>query len=271
MSLKNLMVHLDHGERTAARLALAASLAHQHQATLIGVFGQLAPTQQAGIASPWPSAAYTEAATTSKAAFEQATVGLAHAEWRDINRGGEEEVLRSITDLARHADLIVMGQRDETIKSYVPADLLEEVVLNSGRPVLILPYVGSFTKIGSRPLIAWSNAREAARALNDALPLIEGCNDAKVMSFSSTTEEARRNCDEVIRNLALHGIKASPEIMLVNEAVGIMDMLLNRASDLGSDLLIMGAHGYIGLPFLSRGAGTRYMLRHMTLPVLMSN
>jgi nucleotide-binding universal stress UspA family protein len=271
MSLKNLMVHLDHGERTTARLELAISLARQHQARLVGVFGQLAPSHQAGVALPWPSAAYIEAANASKAAFEQATAGLPLAEWRDINRGGEEELLRRITDLARHADLIIMGQRDETAKSYVPADLVEEVVINSGRPVLILPYVGTFSKIGQHPLVAWSNAREAARALNDALPLIEGCNDAIVMSFSGTTEEGRRNCDEVIRNLALHGIKAGSEIMLVNEAVGIMDMLLNRASDLGSDLLIMGAQGYIGLPFLSRGAGTRYILRHMTLPVLMSN
>lgn len=271
MSLKNLMVHLDHGNRTASRLELAISLAREHQARLIGVFGQLAPTQQAGVALPWPSAAYIEAATASKAAFEQATAGLPQAAWRDINRGGEEELLRRVTDLARHADLIVMGQHDGTAKSYVPADLVEEVVLNSGRPVLILPYVGAFPKVGDHPLIAWSNAREAARALNDALPLMEGCSDAKVMSFAATAEEGRRNCDEVIGNLALHGIQAKSEIMLVNEAVGIMDMLLNRASDLGSDLLVMGAQGHIGLPFLSRGAGTRYILRHMTLPVLMSN
>jgi nucleotide-binding universal stress UspA family protein len=53
--------------------------------------------------------------------------------------------------------------------------------------------------------------------------------------------------------------------------IGIMDTLLNNAADLGSDLLVMGAHGHIGLPFVSRGAGTRYILRHMTVPVLMSN
>jgi len=270
MSLKNLMVHLDQSKRTASRLELAAALARQHRARLIGVFGQLAPAQQVGTVSSWPTAAYTEAAETCKAAFEQATAGLAQAEWHDINRGSEAEVLRHITDLARHADLVVMGQHDETGKSYVPADLVEEVVLNSGRPVLILPYVGTFAEVGKRPLIAWSNAREAARALNDALPLIEGCNEGTVLAFSATADDARKSCDEVIRHLACHGIEAGSEIMVVND-IGIMDMLLNRAADLGSDLLIMGAHGHIGLPFVSRGAGTRYILRHMTLPVLMSN
>lgn len=270
MSLKNLMVHLDQGKRTASRLELAASLARQHQARLVGVFGQLAPSQSVGTVSIWPTPAYAEAAAASKAAFEKATVGIEHAEWRDINRGSETEVLRHITDLARHTDLIIMGQHDEHAKSYVSADLVEEVVLNSGRPVLILPYVGTFHEIGKRPLIAWSNAREAARALNDALPLIDGSATATVMSFSATSEEARKSSDEVVRHLACHGIKAISETMLVVD-IGIMDTLLNNAADLGSDLLVMGAHGHVGLPFISRGAGTRYILKHMTVPVLMSN
>lgn len=270
MSLKNLMVHLDQSNRSQARLELAASLARQHQARLTGIFGQLAAAQKVGMVSSWPTPAYAEAAEASKAAFKKATAGLAQAEWHDINRGSEAEVMSHITDLARHADLVVMGQYDDMAKSFVPADLTEEVVLNSGRPVLILPYVGTFTEVAKRPLVAWSNAREAARALNDALPLIEGCDKATALSFSSTTEEARSSCDNVIRHLASHGIQANAETMLVTD-IGIMDMLLNRASDLGSDLLVMGAHGHIGLPFVSRGAGTRYILRHMTVPVLMSN
>ncbi|WP_025917028.1 universal stress protein [Herminiimonas sp. CN] len=270
MSLKNLMVHLDQSKRTASRLELAVSLARQHQARLVGVFGQLAPSQTVGMVSTWPTPAYTEAAEASKAAFEKAAAGLPQAEWHDINRGSETEVLHHITDLARHADLVVMGQHDEMAKSYAPADLVEEVALNSGRPVLILPYVGTFAEVAKHPLIAWSNSREAARALCDALLLIEGCDKATVLSFSVTAEEARNNCDAVIRHLACHGIQADSETMLATE-IGIMDMLLNRAADLGSDLLVMGAQGHIGLPFVSRGAGTRYILRHMTVPVLMSN
>lgn len=270
MALKNLMVHLDQSERTATRLALAASLARQHQARLVGVFGQMASSQQVGTVSVWPAPAYAEAAAASKAAFQQATAGLAQAEWHDINRGSEAEVLSHITDLARYTDLVVMGQHDAMAKSYAPDDLVEEVVLNSGRPVLILPYAGSFTEVGKRPMIAWSNAREAAHALSGALQLIEGCNDATVMSFSATAEEAHSCCNEIIRHLACHDVQAKSEIMLVTD-LGIMDMLLNRTADLGSDLLVMGAQGHIGLPFVSRGAGTRYILRHMTVPVLMSN
>jgi nucleotide-binding universal stress UspA family protein len=91
-----------------------------------------------------------------------------------------------------------------------------------------------------------------------------------VLSFAAQREAGELSCIEVTRQLATHGIRAKAEVMLV-EDFGIMDMLLNRVTDRGADLLVMGAHGHIGYPFISRGAGTRYILRHMTVPVLMSN
>lgn len=140
MSLKNLMVHLDQGERTAARLELAVSLARQHQARLLGVFGQRAQAQRIGVVASWPSQEYVEARDASQAAFEKATAGLPDAEWRDINRGSDAEVLRHIIDLARHADLVVLGQHDERVKAFAPEELAMEVILDSGRPVLMFPY-----------------------------------------------------------------------------------------------------------------------------------
>jgi nucleotide-binding universal stress UspA family protein len=270
MSIKNMMVHLDQGERTVARLQLAVSLARRHQARLVGVFGQLAEAHQVGVVASWPSPSYIEAAQAAKAKFEQAAVGLAQAEWHDINRGSDHELFRHITDLARFMDLVVMGQHDYRLKADVPAELVEEVVLNSGRPVLVVPFVGRYADVGKRPLIAWNDAREAAHAVNDSLPLIEGCDEATVISFSARRDDATASCAEVARHLACHGIKAKTEVMVV-DSVGIMDMLLNRVSDLAADLLIMGAHGAIGFPFVSRGAGTRFILQHMTVPVLMSN
>jgi len=50
-----------------------------------------------------------------------------------------------------------------------------------------------------------------------------------------------------------------------------MDALLNRAADHGADLLVIGAFGGGGYPLFSRGSGSRYMLKHMTLPVLFSH
>src|SRR6266581_1504386 len=193
MALKNLMVHLDQGARSEVRLGLAVSLARQHQAHLVGVFGQRAQPAQVGVVAIWPSKEYSEAAAAAEAAFERASTGLPGAVWHDINRGSDAELIRHITDFARYSDLMLLGQHDDQVRSFVPAELPDEIVVNSGRPVLIV------------------------------------------------------------------------------EDVGIMDMLLNRVTDRGADLLVMGGHGQIGFPFVSRGAGTRHILRQMTVPVLMSN
>jgi nucleotide-binding universal stress UspA family protein len=269
MAVKDLMVHLDQDERTPIRLDLAVSLARQHGARLVGVFAQRGRAQKVGLVSTWPSEEFTLACDASKALFEKATADLPGAEWHYINRGGSSEVINHFVDLARHTDLVVMGQYEQS-KDFSPEELVAETVVGCGRPVLILPYIGTFATIGETPLIAWNNAPEAARALNDALFLIAGCQKAYVLSIAARLEEGETTCARVERHLATHGVLTKSEVVLV-EDFGIMDVLLNRSSDRSADLLVMGAHGSIGFPFESRGAGTRYILKHMTVPVLMSS
>lgn len=270
MALKSLVVHLDQSERTAARLALAVDLAEQHQARLLGVFAQRAKPQQVGVISKWPSADYVAAAAASKEAFTKAVADLPRARWVDVNRGGDAELLKHVTDFARYADLTILGQHDEEATALVPPDLAEEVVLNSGRPVLVIPYAGEFATLGQHPLIAWNSSRESAHAVADAMPLIETCAQATVLSLEARLSDADESSARLADYLASHGIKAKAEVLVVDD-VGVMDMLLSRVSDLGTDLLVMGGHGPLGFPFVSRGAGTRHILRHMIVPVLMSN
>lgn len=270
MALKNLMVHLDQGARTAARLELAVKLARGHQARLVGVFAQRAHSQPVGAFTNWPTPEYTMAAHSAKAAFERATAGLPQAAWHDVDRGADVDILREVIQHARYFDLVILGQHDERHPELAPDELPEQVVTHSGRPTLVLPYAGDFTVVGARPLIAWNNSREAARALNDALPLIAGCEEATVVSLNEEYDTARAACALVANQLAAHGVKASANVLVVEE-IGVMDMLLNRVSDLSADLLVMGAHAPSALPFVSRGAGTQHILRHMTVPVLMSS
>ena len=147
MALKDLIVHLDQSERTAARLALAVSLARQHGAKLVGIFAQRAHATKVGVVSTWHSEEFTQACDASKAIFETATASLPGAQWRYINRGGEAEVTRLFVDLARHADLVILGQHEHG-HHFVPEELVAEVVTGCGRPVLILPYIGHFVEVG---------------------------------------------------------------------------------------------------------------------------
>ncbi|CAO3441142.1 universal stress protein [Azospirillum endophyticum] len=271
MPLKTLLVHLDHDD-VDARLAMAVSLARQHEARLIGLFAERGEARKVGIVGTWPSESYREAAAASRAAFARATEGLSGVEWRDAARGSPAEVVRAVAQAAHAADLILMGQDEGAGQHHasVPPGMAEQVILHAGTPALILPGAGRFERVGRRPLIAWKDSREAARALKDALPLIAGAEEAVVVTFVAKPDDEREAVEQALHYLTDHRIRARSECLVV-DGVGIMDMLLNRAADLGSDLLVMGAHSHYGFPHMLRGNGTRHVLSAMTLPVLMSN
>ena len=269
MSLKNLMVHLDQGPRVGVRLELAVALAQTHAARLVGVFGQRARAKQVGTVASWPSDEYLQAAAEARARFEAATKDLPQSAWHDVNRGGDAELLRQISATARYGDLMILGQHEEGAANLVPMELPEEVMTHSGRPILVMPYAGTFPTVGRRPIIAWSGSRRSARALADALPLMRGCESATLVSMDSDHNDAEVGCRELTTYLATHGITVRTEL-LASEDIGIMDLLLNTVTDHGADLLVMGGRQQATLPFGNKGAGTRHILQQMTVPVLMS-
>lgn len=269
MSVKDLMVHLDLGERTAARLQIAIDLARRHDAHLTGLFGQRAMADAVGVVRSWPSPEYVEAAAASKAMFAKATAGLRHAQWRDANRGGDAELLRVITAHARYFDCTIVGQHEPGRHEHIPAELAENLVISSGRPVLVVPYVGDYPIDIRRPLIAWDQSRQSAHALNDALPLIAKCDEAIVVSIEKPYEEAEASVEQIARHLATHGITAKTEVLLAEEAHA-MDLLLNRVSDLNADFLVIGAHRHTVLPTREHAVDARAVMKQMVVPTLVS-
>lgn len=272
MGLRNIFVHLDSGERTAERLRLALALAKRHDARLVGVFAQRASAFRVGLVAVWPNEDYVKAADAARAKFDETVAGYAKAEFLDLNRGGEQEILHHMTDLARHFDMGVLGQDEDSNQRLVPADLVEQLIVETGRPMLVVPYAGHYAEFGHRPLIAWNDSSQAARALNDVIPLIQKDGQTLVVSIGPAREIAhdKVSANETAVHLAAHGVKAEVSAMVSGE-VKLMDTLLNRAADHSADLLALGAFGNYGFPRLARGSGTRFMLRHMTLPVLFSH
>ena len=270
MPLRDILVHLNSSPRTAERLALALHLAKPGNARLAGVFAQRASAYQVGVVAVWPPESYTQAANASREQFEAAVAGFGNARWIDINRGSDHEIVHHLTEAARHYDLTILGQEDEDAPKIVPRELIEELIVESGRPVLVVPYAGHFSDTGARPLVAWNEARSAARALNDGLVLVQANAKVTVVSMGTGTEPQKLSAERVGEHLKAHNLDTEVEYMQVTE-VGVMDTLLNLAADKAADLIIMGAFGGYGYPLLSRGSGTRYMLRHMTVPCLFSH
>lgn len=271
--MKDILVHMDDGERCATRLDIAIGLAKQHGARLTGLFARNESHKPSAVAHQ-SSPTLAAARTAASAMFAERTKAAGvSARWWQLAHGEPGHVLAETMFCARYADLVVMGQIEPKAK-LVPEDLVEHTILNCGRPVLVIPHTGSFATVGERIAVAWNAGKEAVRALNDAKPLMSMAKSVTVLSMHGQQETVASSMGEVPRvdildHLAACGIKAEGE-RLAGEHIGKMDMLLSRLCDLGADLVVMGAHGQYGLS-LKRGSGTRYVLSHMTVPVLMSN
>jgi nucleotide-binding universal stress UspA family protein len=279
MKLCDILVHVDASPRAQMRLEIAATLARQHGAhlTALQVIDVAVPVMAmadgggggAVIAELMEQMRQSALASGQKlkAAFEMALAreGIM-GEWRQVEGTSPEIVALH----GRYADLLVMGQDDPESDS---AGLLEAVLFDSGRPVLAIPFAGKFKSIGKRVLFGWNASREATRALHDALPLITKADSATVFLANP-----KRGLDghgeepgaDIARHLARHGVKVEVAKAMADD-VPDSSLLLNHASDMGADLLVMGAYGHSRLREFILGGVTRSLLREMTIPVLLSH
>jgi nucleotide-binding universal stress UspA family protein len=278
MKLCDILVHVDQSPRAQMRLDIAAELARQHGAhlTALQVIDVALPVMAMGdggggavIAELMEQMRQSAlaAGVKLKVAFEAALAreGIM-GEWRQVE-GTTQEILALH---GRYADLLVLGQDDPESDS---AGLLEAVVFDCGRPVLAIPLAGSFKTIGKRVLVGWNASREASRALHDALPLI-----AKAETATVFLANPKRGLDghgeepgaDIARHMVRHGMKVEVAKAIADD-VADSALLLNHASDMGADLLVMGAYGHSRLREFILGGMTRSLLREMTVPVLLSH
>jgi len=269
MALANILVHLDSHARTSAPLKLAVRIAEAAGAQLTGLFAEKAEAYQVGGVASWPSPHYSAAVETARTAFEAAAEPLLERGFfMDLNRGSDVEINNRFAAIARTFDLVILGQTQEDVP--VPTKLPDHVIVECGRPVLVVPYIGTYAAVGRRPLFAWRPSRGAARALFDSLPLLaEGC-DALVVEVARKNDPSDEFAGLITANLAAHKIKARYTHFVADE-VEVMDTLLSAASDHAADLMAIGAFDAGTQALFGHGAGTRHILAHMTTPVLFSH
>lgn len=272
MTMKHLLVHVDASERASARLAFAVALAQRFQARLTGLFAQK-ESYGPSLVARRASDRLLEAMDAARAGFEAATrdAGVT-GQWWQVEHGEHTNVVTQTVICARYADLAILGQHDPNA-SVVPEDMVEQVLLNSGRPVLVFPSIGRYGAPGRKTLIAWNGSREAARALNDAIPFMQGAEHVTVLAVHAGAEPPDAGNVpkvDITEHLRAHGIEAKFERLPLAE-IAFADALLNRCYETDADLLVMGGHGQYGFPMLYRGSNTRHILRTMTLPTLLSH
>jgi nucleotide-binding universal stress UspA family protein len=286
MPIRDILVCLDASKAGEARQRLALLLARRHRTTLTALYVLPEPPVAVSPVGLGPVPAATAAWTEPPAASgpprdpEQAEVAevLFRSELREAGLDGEWYLLDAhdlagLLECANAADLTILGQVSPDEPGESGAFPPDRVVIEVGRPVLIVPYAGRFETIGRRVLVAWDGSREAARALGDALPLLaeaEAVTLVYIGAGEKALERARPGLDRVVRHLGRHGIAAHAEETPGGD-VPIADLLLSRAADLAADLVVAGAYHHSPLREALLGGVSRELLRTMTVPTLMAH
>ena len=179
----------------------------------------------------------------------------------------EGDAVEAMTGVSRYCDLVIAGQPDP---DHPVADdaVAEGLLMSSGRPVLIVPYVGNRSSIGKRVMVAWNGTREASRAVHDALGMLQAAESVIALEVDPTDGAFGGNdlCDHLKR----HGVNAEAKHTVSNE-LEISDVLLSAIADNGIDLLVMGGYGHSRIRELALGGATREVMQAMTCPVMMSH
>ena len=275
MTYKDILVYADSDEAGAKRLDLAANLADPHKSHVVALHVSTPPYIPAIAGAEIPIELITAQEEYQRQQAEAARQAVERVRQRS---GVDFEWRLAAGELAgaallhsRYADLVVIGQASGEDDDPLETDILpESIIFGAGRPVLIVPRYGIFSKCGERVLIAWKRTRESTRAVHDALPLLTRAKSVLVMEINPDRGDKHIAGSDIALHLARHGVKADVSSTVASE-IDVGNAILSRASDVGADLLVMGAYGHSRLREFVFGGVTLEVLRHMTVPVLMSH
>ena len=172
--------------------------------------------------------------------------------------------------IARRFDLAIVGQA-EPQTSTVEDIIAESTLFESGRPMIVVPYIQKAPLKLDNIMVCWDGSKPAARAIGDALPLLAKAGRVEIVIV--TNERGKK--DEIEgadmgQHLARHGLKIDVH-RIAGGGIDVADALLSHAADSGADFMVMGGYGHSRLREFVLGGVTRSILRSMTIPVLLSH
>lgn len=278
MAYKTILTVLDTPENARQITDFALSLAETFSAHVIGVHAEIlaAVPLIAPMEIPDPAAVQMLQEAAQKETTEVAEVFSSKAtregvstEWRSFMSAAGYGA-SSVMETARSADLIIASQSGPGASDH-NADL-ETFLFESGRPLLLVPYIMKTPKPIRRVLVAWNGSREAARATFDALPFLKAAESVEIL-IVDPPERGDRDPQfagaEIAATLSRHDVKVT---VTTQEGAGITPAaaIENRLSDGSIDLLVMGGYGHSRWWEMLFGGVTRSVLETMTAMTLIS-
>lgn len=277
MSYKTLLVNASSTGRSQQVIAYASRLALAQQAHLVGLAssGLTELAYQCNAAAPGvillpeDVSAMTGNAQEALDRFQAIadSLGVTSVEQRLT----DDNLLDSLVLQSRYSDLVVVAQGEFGLNYPLSAFSPQQLVLQSPRPVVIVPAEGEFTSVAERPLLAWDGGLAASRAIAAALPLLQQARLVTLAVFNPDEVHGAHGPQpgaDMALYLARHDVAVEVVVRETGEDVG--EGLLALAKERASDLLVMGCYGHTRFRELLLGGASRSVLRKMHLPVLMA-
>lgn len=278
MSYTSLLVYVEDNMDSDQRVRVAGTLATRFEARLVGVSGAMI-----GSLMPDPEGLPAVNASLLNQEKEQAACRLQTVEQRFRNaappgrdalewEGSVQFPADAVFHKSATADLIVVGRHSNEMPNPLysaldPAD----VIMRCGRPVLVVPpEISSLS--ADHIVVAWSNTREARRAVLDALPLLRLASRVSVTEVAAQggRPAAQKRVGDVAEFLLLHDVEAKPHV-LDEDGLDAAERLVLYAEHENADLIVAGGYGHARAREWVFGGVTRSLLRHSPKCCLLSH
>lgn len=276
MSIRNILVAYNGTETSERAVKLAAIIAARRDAHLTAIYAHTIPATHVQLEFYLPAASLEVMEEHEREAEERVKEKFsdlmgqqdATVRWDFLTvRGFPNDVL---AEYARTYDLIVVGQPSGESGSQYYEPNPDAIALQGGRPVLVAPRGFDQMHLSPNAIVAWDGKRAAARALSDAMAILESEDKVTVLHVGKDDSAVRSPGRDVMEYLSRHGIHAELSVQAPG-GVAISDIILNACMDSGAGLLVMGAYEHSRFSEMLLGGVTREVVERAHVPVLMSH
>lgn len=275
--IKDVIVSIDLGGQSDFAVDFAISVAAQFGANITGVAFIYEAARDSLFTSRYElrfqqqlQSEIEESASAAIARFERAAQQAGVFAVSQIVRENWLNRPEAFAHMARRFDLAVLGQRKpDQMPGYT--EIIEAAMFDSGRPVLLIPYIQKEGLRLGRVMVCWDGSRAAARAVGDAMPFLTKSKAVDVVVIANEPPKSDEIPGfDIASHLARHGVTTKLE-PLYAPGVDTTAAVLNRAEEEAIDLIVMGGYGHSRFREVILGGVTRGILATMTVPVLLSH
>ncbi len=279
MAIKDLLVAYDGNDASEKAVQLAVQMSWKYDAAITGVHVFRTETYESHIRRWIPDDvlermkdAELGAERTIESGFRDQLAEAGYegdAKW--ITTQGQANIL--LPRFARYFDLMLIGQFTSAWGNERRTVQPEELVTRAGKPVIVVPKGLEVRPFKEEAVMSWDGSRSAARALSDAMQILETKKRLDVVTVDTDGKAGTAALPpeiDIIAHLERHGINAKA-VRLTSTGQSVGQLVLDYCAETAPDMLVMGAFGRGKLGDMLFGGVTRHILQNMTVPVLISH